>query len=178
MTEPKQRFLVLSDYGMGGRWWWVRARSARQVLETFAEVEVVDLAESIEWARAQDLEEVDVDDRRTPTSLDDLRARRDGQRRRPGFGALVGKPVVHLRLRGEDLYGDSSTYLIEVGPDGRRLRQVELTPDGDALRSGPEDWVFNPPVVDLFDPDLVGKQISRHEFEPAWHRARPDESLY
>jgi hypothetical protein len=56
----KSRFLVLHDYGMGGCWWWVQARSRREILETFAEVEVVTDPEVI--ARADsDLDEVDID---------------------------------------------------------------------------------------------------------------------
>jgi hypothetical protein len=39
----KQRYLGLRDYGMGGLWWWVHARLTREVLETFAEVEIVDV---------------------------------------------------------------------------------------------------------------------------------------
>jgi hypothetical protein len=27
----KQRYLVLHDYGMGGLWWWIHARSVREV---------------------------------------------------------------------------------------------------------------------------------------------------
>ncbi|MYW17266.1 hypothetical protein GT039_17130 [Streptomyces sp. SID2955] len=49
---------------------------------------------------------------------------------------------------------------------------MELAADGTALRSGPDDWVFNPPVVDLFDPVLVDQEISRSEFEGHWARAR------
>jgi hypothetical protein len=64
---------------------------------------------------------------------------------------------------------------VEVGGDGRRLRQVELTEDGTALRSGPEDWVFNPPAVDLFEPGLPEKEMDREEFEAQWHRARHDD---
>lgn len=48
--NTKRRFLILHDYGMGGSWWWVRARSAREVLETFAEVEVIEASEAIELA--------------------------------------------------------------------------------------------------------------------------------
>jgi hypothetical protein len=61
---------------------------------------------------------------------------------------------------------------MEVGSDGRRIRQVELADDGTAVRSGPEDWPFNPPIVDLFDPALVAQEISRGEFEDHWARAR------
>lgn len=61
---------------------------------------------------------------------------------------------------------------MEVGSDGRRLRQVEVTNDGVALKSGPDDWPFNPPVVDLFDPDWADKMIHLNEFEAAWIRAR------
>lgn len=57
----KTRFLLLHDYGMGGTWWWVRARSAREVLEAFAEVEVIDRPETIVWAETADLPEVDID---------------------------------------------------------------------------------------------------------------------
>jgi hypothetical protein len=33
----KQRYLVLHDYGMGGLWWWIHARSTREVLTILAE---------------------------------------------------------------------------------------------------------------------------------------------
>jgi hypothetical protein len=39
--EGKQRYLVCHDYGMGGLWWWVWARSAAEIVQTCAEVEVV-----------------------------------------------------------------------------------------------------------------------------------------
>ena len=103
VTDPdatsKSRYLVLQDYGMGGLWWWVYARSVREVRETFAEVEVIDRAEAVEWASAQDLEEVDIDAAVVPGGLDDLRATRDAQRARPGFGALADRSVLYLRRR-------------------------------------------------------------------------------
>ncbi|MES4892196.1 hypothetical protein [Streptomyces sp. NPDC096012] len=40
-AAPKRSLLALHDYGMGGSWWWIRARSEREILETFAWVEVV-----------------------------------------------------------------------------------------------------------------------------------------
>lgn len=76
-TPPKSRYLVLHDYGMGGLWWWVCARSAREIRETFAEIEVIDRAEAVEWVSAQDLDEVDIDAAVMPAGLDDLRATRD-----------------------------------------------------------------------------------------------------
>jgi hypothetical protein len=33
---------VRHDYGMGARWWWIRARSAAEITAAFAEVEVID----------------------------------------------------------------------------------------------------------------------------------------
>ncbi|MGW6980515.1 hypothetical protein ACWGE1_13865 [Streptomyces sp. NPDC054932] len=174
---PTSRFLVLHDYGMGGSWWWVHARSVREVRETFADVEVIDTAESIERAETWDLEEAWVDGTTTPDGLDELRAKRDAQRGRDGFGALADRKIVWLRRRWDyDDDEDLTLYLMEVEADGRRLRQVELEPDGPGVRSGPDDWPFNPPVVDLFDPELVDMQISEEEFEAAWLRARQQEA--
>jgi hypothetical protein len=172
-APDKTRFLLLHDYGMGGLWWWVRARSAREVLETFAEVEVVDHPDAVERAEAWDLDEVDIDAETMPIGLDGLRAKRDVQRPRDGFGALADRTVVYLRRWWDgDGVEDPATCLMEVGADGRRLRQVELSDDGAAVKSGPDNWPFNPPVVDLFDPELAGMEISRDEFEAAWFRAR------
>ncbi len=87
------------------------------------------------------------------------------------FGALAGRDIVYLRRRWDEEGDDPVDYLMEVGADGRRVRQVELAEHGAALRSGPDDWAFNPPVVDLFDPTLAGQEISRGEFEEQWTRA-------
>ncbi|MGP3990119.1 hypothetical protein [Streptomyces sp. 3N207] len=175
-TPPTSRFLVHHDYGMGGLWWWIRARSRREILERCAEVEVIDTPDQVAKADTWDLDEVDIDAPVMPAGLDELRAKRDAQRTRPGFGALAGREIVHLRRRGDYGDDDPAVYLMEVGSDGRRLRQVELAEDGTALRSGPDDWIFNPPVVDLFDPDLASMEISWEEFESQWRRARHDDS--
>ena len=177
-VADKTRFLILHDYGMGGSWWWVRARSAREVLETFAEVEVIDRPETIAWAEADDLPEVDIDAARMPPGLDGLRAKRDVQRVSEGFGALADMTIAYFRRRwdGEDAT-DPAVYLMEVSADGRRTRQVEVREDGTALKSGPEDWHFNLPVVDMFDPELAGMEISREEFEVAWLRARHEDDV-
>ncbi len=168
----KARFLVLHDYGMGGSWWWVRARSAREVREVFAWVEVVTDPETVARFEAEKLEEADVDASWTPAGLDELRAERDAQRGQKGFGVLADRDIVYLRCRWE---GDDepADYLMEVSSDGRRLRQVELPESGTALRSSPDDWAFNPPVVDLFDPMPAGQEISRSDFEEQWAHARP-----
>ncbi|MEU3324884.1 hypothetical protein [Streptomyces albus] len=169
----KRPFLVLHDYGMGGLWWWVRARSEREIRETFAWVEVI-TDPDIVARRSQDegLEEVDIDGPHMPTGLDDLRAERDAQRECEGFGALAEREVVFLRRRWDEEDDDPVVYLMELDADGRRIRQVELAEDGTAVRSGPDDWPFNPPVVDLFDPALLSQEISRSEFEKHWATAR------
>jgi hypothetical protein len=139
------------------------------VLETFAEVEVVD--DPADVAReGWGLEEVDIDAAAMPAGLDGLRAKRDGQRALPGFGALADRQVVRLRQEwgGED----PATYLTEIGPDGRRIRQVEVSEDGTAVKTDAEDWPFNPPLVDLFDPRLPDLEIDRDEFEQVWAAAR------
>ncbi|WP_204164333.1 hypothetical protein [Streptomyces sp. CS090A] len=107
-----------------------------------------------------------------PPGLDGLRAQRDAQRECEGFGALAERDVVFLRRRWDEEGDEPVVYLMEVGSDGRRIRQVELAEDGTAVRSGPDDWPFNPPIVDLFDPVLSREEISRSEFEDHWTTAR------
>ncbi|MCX4733458.1 hypothetical protein [Streptomyces sp. NBC_01363] len=169
-TAHKRSFLTLHDYGMGGLWWWIRARSAREVLEAFAWVEVVTDPETV--ARFEELEMVDIDASRMPPGLDGLRAERHAQRGLEGFGALADRDIVYLRRRSDEEDDEPAVQLIEVGSDGRRGRRVELAGDGTAVRSSPDDWLFNPPVADLFDPALAGQEISRSEFEEQWARAR------
>ncbi|MCX5195759.1 hypothetical protein OOK31_17960 [Streptomyces sp. NBC_00249] len=174
----KTRFLVLHDYGMGGSWWWVHARSAREVLETFAWTEVVTRQESVTWAEGDKLEEVDIDAPLMPPGLDDLRAKRDVQRGLPGFGALADRSIVYVRRHWDGEDDGGPVYLMEVESDGRRTREVELAEDGSGrIRSGPDDWPFNPPVVDFFDPELAGQEITREEFEEQWERAVPASGL-
>ncbi|MEU4626447.1 hypothetical protein AB0G04_41515 [Actinoplanes sp. NPDC023801] len=160
-----KRFLVLQDYGMGGLWWWIHARSEREIMETFAGVEVVGDPEDVARFADGSLDEVDIDDPVMPAGLKEARKNRDAQRDRPGFGALAGRERVWIR----DPYEDE-VYLEELGPDGRRLRQVTIEADGTMVRTGPEDWPFNPPR-DLYDPELLRYEISADEFERAWNAA-------
>lgn len=119
-----------------------------------------------------------IDAARMPPGLDGLSADRDVRRTRGGFGALADRTIVYLRRRWDgEGEADPAVYLMEVGADGRRIREVEVGEDGTALKSGPEERIFNPPVVDLFDPDLMGMEIGREEFEAAWLRARHEDEV-
>ncbi|GAA0556524.1 hypothetical protein GCM10010172_44330 [Paractinoplanes ferrugineus] len=174
--QLKKRFLVLHDYGMGGLWWWIHARSEGEIAREFAEVEVI--VDPAAWARFPDgeLDEVDIDDETMPPGLADLRDERRAHRDRPGFGALVGREAVFLRrpwAEADDT--EPQIYYEHLGPDGRRLRQVEVYADGTAIRTGPDDWLFNPPT-DLHDPDLPQWEISARDFEEAWRRARAEDA--
>ncbi|WP_432044300.1 hypothetical protein [Streptomyces cadmiisoli] len=163
----KTRYLVLHDYGMGGLWWWVWAESAQEIVRVCAEVEVVTDPEAVERATAGALEEVHLD-APDPNPLSSFRERRSAQRGQPGFGVLAGRDRVYLRWQ-ED--GDEEILLMELGPDGRRLRQVEIGSDSGAVKTSVEDWPFNPPY-DLYDPQYASLEISCDDFEEAWHRAR------
>lgn len=163
------RFLVLHDYGISRSWWWVLASSSQEVLETFAEVEVVYDAELLEQALHLTLDETTIDAPDLPPGLRDLRNQRRAQRGRPGFGVLVGRGIVHVR-QSEGAF----ISLMELGPDGHRLREVAIAGDGTVLRSGADEWPRNPPV-DLYDPDLVRQTISRDEFEFVWAAAGTDD---
>jgi hypothetical protein len=117
---------------------------------------------------SDDLDEVDLD--ALPDSpLADLHEQRSAHRDLPGYGVLANRGPVYLRDASPDY--DGVVYLAELGPDGRRLRQVEQRPDGDCLRT--DDWPFNPPL-DLRDPQYAPMQISAEAFEDAWRRGRPD----
>jgi hypothetical protein len=172
VSESKKRFLVLHDYGMGGLWWWIYARSARQIVEAFAEVEVIEDPQILAKYADDNLTEVDIDASVMPAGLDGLRDQRNAQRRQPGFGALAERGVVYLR-RPWDVADDTEpfVYLEELGGDGRRTRQVEVYRDGTAIKTGPDDWPFNPPI-DLHDPEPAQWEIDQGEFEQAWQRAR------
>ncbi|MFI5532287.1 hypothetical protein ACIA8O_27515 [Kitasatospora sp. NPDC051853] len=175
MTDDpsKTRLLVLHDYGMGSAWWWVHARSEREVLETFADVEVVHDEETRARAEGWGLDEADVDGPVDPPGLDGCRADREAHRDLPGFGTLVGPDPLYLRRRwAED--GETTTYLLEVDSAGRRLRQVEVEEDGQAFRSTPDDWPFNPPWLDRYSPEWLPFVITAPEFEQEWADARYD----
>ncbi|GAA1937836.1 hypothetical protein GCM10009738_08470 [Kitasatospora viridis] len=155
---------MLHDYGMGGLWWWVWAGSAEEIVRDCAEVEVIADPERLAWAERSGLKEVRLDG----PELASFCAKRDAQRGRPGFGALVGRELVHLRWPADE---DGDVYLAELGPDGRRTRQVVIGVDGDVVRSTPEDWLFNPPY-DLYDPEHAEAETDRADFEREWARAR------
>jgi hypothetical protein len=156
---------------MGGLWWWVWASSAQEIVDTCAEVEVVTEPDAVRRAETWSLEEFDLGVLPLDSSLASLRAQRDQQRHLPGFGAVAGRDRVCLRLPPDD--GEDVVRLIELGPDGRRIRQVEIASDGTAVQVNAEDLPFNPPF-DLFDPQYAPMEIDRDEFEDAWGRARPD----
>ncbi len=159
------RYLAMHDYGMGALYWWVEAPSPELVAREYAEVVVVDDPDP---ARFTDVPVVVLGDEELPAGLDGLREQRRAQRGRPGFGALVGRGTVWLRVPFEE---EDTVYLLELGADGYRRRQVEVPAGGHAVRTTPEDWILNPPE-DLWDPELAAREISRDEFEAAWGAAR------
>ncbi|MGW4769892.1 hypothetical protein ACWEO2_17830 [Nocardia sp. NPDC004278] len=168
---PKQRFLVCHDYGMGGLWWWVHARSAREIAETFAETLVIEDPERLADAREWDLDKVDIDDPANSV-LRDLRARRDVQRNLAGFGMMADRSLLYIRRRWDGGDGvPTADYLTEI-TNGYRTRQVEVRSTGEAVRAGLDDFPLNPPI-DLWDPDLPDREITTMEFEKAWDTAAP-----
>jgi hypothetical protein len=116
--------------------------------------------QAVEWP----IEELDIDASVKIPILAKLRSRREGQRSQAGFGLLAGRERVYLKRSHE-----SGTSLTEHGPDGRRLRQVEIDAGGKLSRA--DRFVLNPPF-DLYDPALVPMEVSAQEFEDFWLRAR------
>ncbi|WP_198320505.1 hypothetical protein [Actinosynnema pretiosum] len=166
------RYLAAHHYGMGSLWWWITADSAEQVERELSEVWVEDDPDTLARALgATGVDEVDLSSEVLPAPLDSMREQRREQRRDPLFGALAARGTVHLRtppVEGDEELGE---WLVEIGGDGYRTRQVVLLPDGRALRT--DDWPFNPPY-DLHDPELARHEITAEEFEREWDRAVPD----
>lgn len=133
----------------------------------FAEVEVIDDPMTVRMAGSWRLQEIDIADA-ISGPLADLYGKREQQRRDPAFGRLLGKSRVYLRLADPEV--DPGVWLSEHDRAGRRLRQVELRPDGTAVASSTADWPMNPPF-DLGDPLYASHEISPEEFEQAWERA-------
>ena len=100
--------------------------------------------------------------------LADLYQKRERQRRDPAFGKLLGRDRVYLRL--PDPEEPATWWLTEHDPAGRRLRQIELRPDGTAITGKAADWPMNPPF-DPGDPQFASNEIPREEFDQAWERA-------
>ncbi len=155
------------DYGMGALWWWITAASAAAITTTFAEVEVIDDPTTVRAVESWSLDELDIADA-ISGPLAELYSKRKQQCQDPAFGKLLGKSRVYFRLADAEV--DLGGWLSEHGPDGRRVRQVELRPDGTAVASCAADWPMNPPF-DLADPQFASNEISREEFERAWERA-------
>lgn len=164
----KTRFLVLHDYGMGGLWWWIWAESADEIVTTLAEAEVVTDPEMLGRAAEWELDELDLGDVDGDPALVSMRKEREEQRGQPGFGVLAGRQQVFLRM--ED---DGHNYLVDIGADGRQVRQVRFGEDGTLYRSSVDDWPINPPI-DLHDPQYVPLEVQEREFEEAWRQAVPD----
>lgn len=163
MTE---RYLVCHDYGMGALWWWIRAQSPAEIVLTFAEVEVREDGAALEFASAWQLEELTLTEAVTG-ALAAFAEKRAEQRGDPDFARLLGRDRVCVRHVEDDVPGE---WFVELDRTGRRVRQVELRPDGSAEATTDEDWPFNPPE-DLADPALARKEIPRARFEELWRRA-------
>lgn len=115
--HPARRpYLVLHDYGMGGLWWWIRASSAEEITDAFAEVEVISDPETVTRVRTWDVDESDIEDAKRG-ELASFHERRQLQRQDPAFGRLFGKDRVYLRL--PDPEGQGTEWLTEHGRAGR-----------------------------------------------------------
>ncbi len=162
-----KRFLVTHDYGMGALYWWIEAPSAEAIIQTYAEVGIVDL-DAIDPDAYANTPSLRIGDP-APPGLDGLEEKRRLQHGKPGYGALIGRGSVYTRQEYAD---EQETYFTEYDAEGYRTRQVVLLADGTLEKSTAEDWFFNPPE-DLWNPDLAAREISREEFETQWSHAVP-----
>jgi hypothetical protein len=161
-TPARSRFLVIHDYGTGANWWWVIAIDEDEILETFANVEVLTDAEHLTMVADWALSEVDVTGPHPP-GLDGLAAKRSEQRGQSGYGVLASRArPIHLRWNEAST---GVTWYTEFNPAGRRTRQVRISADG--VSQAFTEWTIDVPE-DLRDPALVSLEITAAEFEAAW----------
>jgi hypothetical protein len=161
------RYLVRHDYGMGARWWWIRAESANDITDAFAEIEVVEDPDIRRIVESWDLEEFELAEA-AAGPLAHFSQRRAEQKRDPSYGQLLGKERVYLRLADPEV--DPGQWFSEHDKTGRRLRQVEVRADGTFEATTATDWPMNPPF-DLGDPQYASMEITREEFEQVWEDA-------
>ena len=126
-----KRFLVTHDYGMGSLWWWIEAPSAEAIIQTYAEVMIVEPADG-ETERFADIPSLRIGDP-APAGLDDLEEQRRVQRASPKFGALVGRGSVYIR---KDYPEEQEIYFFEYDEQGYRTRQVVVSAGGEAAGAG------------------------------------------
>ena len=107
-----KRFLVAHDYGMGSLWWWIEAPSAEAIIQTYAEVMIVEPADG-EAERFADIPSLRIGD--PAPAGDDLEEQRRAQRASPKFGALVGRGSVYIR---KDYPEEQETYFFEYDEQG------------------------------------------------------------
>lgn len=158
---------MLHDYGMGGLWWWISASSPDEITSAFAEVEVIDDQDTIRWAAAQDLTELTLAEA-VAGPLASFHQTRQRQRQDPAFGKLLGQERVYLKL--PDPAADGGIWYSEHDRTGRRIRQVQVEPDGTMVPTSRADWPLNPPY-DLGDPQIASHEISGEDFADAWRQA-------
>jgi hypothetical protein len=166
------RYLVRHDYGMGALWWWIRAESANEITDTFAEVDVVDDPDAQRAVESWHIAEFDLA-QAAEGPLADLAERRAEQKRDPSYGHLLGKERVYLRLA--DPEADPGQWFSEHDGSGRSLRQVEVRADGTSEATTASDWPMNPPL-DLGDPEYARMKITKEEFERVWQQATTHDS--
>lgn len=166
-ASVSNRYLVQSDYGMGALLWWITAPSEEDILDTFAEVEIIRDDERIDLVSTGEGQPAEVAiEGPYPPGLDGLHEKRMRQRQEVGYGVLAGAERVYLKR--PDPEDDGTVWYSELGSDGRRLREIERLADGSA--TGYSQWIMNPPE-DLRDPESAGFTCTAEEFESVWRSA-------
>ena len=136
-------------------WWWIEAPSAEAIIQTYAEVMIVEPADGEAEIRGHSV----ASHWRSCASGLMIWRNAPGSAGQPEVRALVGRGSVYIR---KDYPEEQETYFFEYDEQGI-ARAGCCVGWGEAERSGPADWVFNPPEDG--DPELAECEIAREEFE-------------